>query len=240
MDIQKKRKKLTETPKTEIITTADGSSSLYLPQWDETYHSRHGAIQEAYHVFIKNGLDNVCKNHPKAKTLHILEMGFGTGLNALVTMLESEKHAQRLSYVAVEAFPVSAAIANQLNYGQQLAQPLAALSFQKIHDSSWNEKHPLNPTFSLQKLQMYFEDVDFEAHFHLIYFDAFAARVQPELWTEVIFEKMYKTLKPGGVLVTYAAKGDVRRAMQKVGFQTEKLPGPPGKREMLRATKTQP
>jgi tRNA U34 5-methylaminomethyl-2-thiouridine-forming methyltransferase MnmC len=221
----------------QVIQTEDGSSSLYLPEWDETYHSRHGAIQEAYHVFIKNGLDKVCENHLKAKTLHILEMGFGTGLNALITMLEASAHAQKISYVSVEAFPISTAVVNQLNFGQQLSHPDAASAYQKIHDTSWNEMHSINPTFSLQKLHLHFEEVDFETRFHLIYFDAFAARVQPELWTEVIFEKMYKALKPSGVLVTYAAKGSVRRAMQAVGFETENLPGPPRKREMLRATK---
>ncbi len=218
----------------EIITTADGSTTIYLPAWDENYHSKHGAIQEAYHVFIKNGLDN----YKNGSSLAILEIGFGTGLNCFITFLEAQKRNLKISYEGVEAFPVGKEDIEKLNYVTELNAEHFASFFGKMHTLNWDKNHEiLKGSFSLKKRKEHFEDIKDNSQFDLIYFDAFGARVQPELWTEEIFDKMYKALKENGILVTYAAKGSVRRAMQKVGFLVEKLPGPPGKREMLRGVK---
>lgn len=220
----------------EIIITADGSSTIYIPEWDEQYHSKHGAIQEAYHVFIKHGL-HYFFNFNKID-LSILEIGFGTGLNTFITLLEAHKINANINYFGVEAYPVSLDEIGQLNYVAELSkQGDGKVFFEKMHKISWNEKHLISNNLSLTKQNCLFHEIDDVNKHDLIYFDAFGARVQPELWTEVIFEKMYKALKSKGVLVTYSAKGSVRRAMQAVGFTVERLPGPPGKREMLRAIK---
>lgn len=219
--------------KREIFITTDGSTSIHLPEWDEQYHSKHGAIQEAFHVFIKNGLD--CFND-KSK-IAILEIGFGTGLNCFITFLESIKRTLIVDYTGIEAFPLKADEIKQLNYVNLLKAKNQARIFSKIHTTQWEEKLVIDTFFDLTKRKQLFEDIDDKNKFNLIYFDAFGARVQPELWTETIFKKMYAALKPNGILVTYSAKGSVRRAMQTVGFTVERLPGPIGKREMLRAVK---
>ena len=219
--------------KREIITTSDGSTTIHLPDWDEQYHSKHGAIQEAYHVFIKHGLDLFTDGK-----VNILEIGFGTGLNAFISFLEAQKRNLQIDYVGVEAYPVANDEVEKLNYVTELK----ALDFQEIfkhlHNTPWEEKQEISGNFSLLKRTQFFKDNKDVNAFDLIYFDAFGARVQPELWTEEIFHIMYNALNSKGVLVTYAAKGSVRRAMQAVGFAVERLPGPPGKREMLRATKS--
>ena len=221
------------TMKRKIIITADGSSSIYLPELDENYHSKHGAIQEAYHVFIHHGLD-LFDNESE---INILEIGFGTGLNCLITFLEAKKRNLKISYHGVEAYPLKAEEISQLNYGQQLNFESENNIFEKIHTVSWNEKQIIDSDFLLIKRKQYFEDVDDQNKFNLIYFDAFGAQVQPELWTEIILKKMYDSLKNEGIMVTYSAKGSVRRAMQAAGFVVVRLPGPPGKREMLRGVK---
>lgn len=218
--------------KRKIITTGDGSKTIQIEDWDEQYHSKHGAIQEAYHVFIDHGL-RLFQND----NLHILEIGFGTGLNALITLVEARKRQLRIDYAGVEAFPVAMEEVNLLDYCKQLGFEAEEEAFQKMHKTPWEETISITPDFSLLKQQKDFKEIEEENLFNLIYFDAFGARVQPELWTEEIFLKMYMALKQNGVLVTYAAKGSVRRAMQAVGFTVERLPGPPGKREMLRAVK---
>ena len=217
----------------EIIITADGSSSIYLPEIDESYHSKHGAIQEAYHVFIKNGLDEFGNN----SKVDLLEIGFGTGLNCFITFLEAKKRKLSINYVGVEGYPLSKEELDKLNYVDQLKCSGNELIFKSMHEMSWNEKQDLGNLFSLTKRRQFFDDIDDKNAFNLIYFDAFGARVQPELWTERIFKKMFDSLKNNGVLVTYSAKGSVRRAMLAVGFSVDKLPGPPGKREMLRGCK---
>lgn len=219
--------------KREIIITSDGSTTIHLPEWNEQYHSKHGAIQEAYHVFIKNGLD--CFN-TKTK-VSILEIGFGTGLNCFITYLEAQQNDLNIDYTGVEAYPVKQEEIEKLNYVEALKAENEQRVFDKIHSLLWNEKEQLSTNFSLIKKEQFFEDINELDKFNLIYFDAFGARVQPELWTESIFKKMFLALKQNGILVTYSAKGSVRRAMQKVGFTVERLPGPPGKREMLRARK---
>ncbi|MBS9765971.1 MAG: tRNA (5-methylaminomethyl-2-thiouridine)(34)-methyltransferase MnmD [Flavobacteriaceae bacterium] len=212
--------------KREVIITADGSATIYLPDWDEQYHSKHGAIQEAYHVFIKNGLEQI-----KSQEINILEIGFGTGLNCFITYLE---HSCNINYTGVEAYPISEEEVKIMNYVERLQAEKYRPIFDKIHHLGWNEKHFLSDDFSFEKRQQFFQDINDENAFDLIYFDAFGARVQPELWTEDIFRKMYKAMKTNGILVTYCAKGSVRRAMEASGFIVERLPGPPGKREMLR------
>ncbi|MEQ8219708.1 MAG: tRNA (5-methylaminomethyl-2-thiouridine)(34)-methyltransferase MnmD [Arenibacter sp.] len=218
--------------KRKIITTADGSKTIQIEDWNEQYHSIHGAIQEAYHVFIKNGLSLF-----QDRELSILEIGFGTGLNALITLLESEKRGLDIVYKGVEAYPVVPEELQQLDYTSALNAGNLEQDFLSMHQTSWEQSHPITANFSLIKQQIDFKEISDLDLFDLIYFDAFGARVQPELWTEEVFTLMYRALKKDGVLVTYSAKGSVRRAMQAVGFVVERLPGPPGKREMLRALK---
>ncbi|NHF57901.1 tRNA (5-methylaminomethyl-2-thiouridine)(34)-methyltransferase MnmD [Flavobacteriaceae bacterium TP-CH-4] len=218
--------------KRRIITTADGSKTIHLEEWNEQYHSKHGAIQEAYHVFIKNGLALF-----KKRDIHILEIGFGTGLNALITLLEAGNYLLNVHYTGVEAYPVVSEEWQALNYISELKAETLKPHFKKMHECPWGKEVLISDYFSFQKQHKKFAAVADENLFDLIYFDAFGARVQPELWTETIFVKMFKAMKPKGVLVTYSAKGSVRRAMQSAGFLVERLPGPPGKREMLRATK---
>jgi tRNA U34 5-methylaminomethyl-2-thiouridine-forming methyltransferase MnmC len=218
--------------KREIIQTLDGSTTIHLQEWDECYHSKHGAIQEAQHVFIKNGL-SLFQN----RQISILEIGFGTGLNAFVTFLEASKMNQSIDYVGVEAYPVSAEEVVLMNYVEELNASNESPVFKKMHESNWEEKIGLRDDFTLTKRKQFFEEIDDFEKFDLIYFDAFGYRVQPELWSTAIFEKMYNALKVNGVLVTYAARGVVKRSMIAVGFTVEKLAGPPGKREMFRASK---
>ncbi|MGB0891230.1 MAG: tRNA (5-methylaminomethyl-2-thiouridine)(34)-methyltransferase MnmD [Flavobacteriaceae bacterium] len=215
--------------KREIIITSDGSTTIHLPDWNEQYHSKHGAIQEAKHVFIKHGLEIV-----NLDEISILEIGFGTGLNCFITFLESDKI---IDYVGVEAYPVSEEEIQKLNYVKELNANKYQNIFDKMHTVSWEERYRISEHFSLTKRKQFFADIEDVKRYNLIYFDAFGAEHQPELWTESIFKKMFKSLKVNGILVTYSAKGSVRRAMQAVGFAVERLPGPPGKREMLRATK---
>ncbi|WP_281232463.1 tRNA (5-methylaminomethyl-2-thiouridine)(34)-methyltransferase MnmD [Flavobacterium gelatinilyticum] len=218
--------------KREIIKTLDGSMTIHLEEWNESYHSKHGAIQEAKHVFIKNGL-SLFENNP----VSILEIGFGTGLNAFITFLESEQKQQKIDYVGVEAYPVKAEEVLAMNYVAELNALEFDNIFEKMHKTEWDKKNEISSQFSLTKRKQFFDEInDFEI-FDLIYFDAFGYRVQPELWSTEIFQKMYNSLKPNGVLVTYAARGVVKRSMISVGFTVEKLAGPPGKREMFRAFK---
>jgi len=218
--------------KRRIITTGDGSKTIQIEDWNEQYHSKHGAVQEAYHVFIEHGL-RLFNN----RSITILEVGFGTGLNALITLLEAAKQQLTVDYIGVEAFPVSVDEISALDYCRQLGADNVEASFNKMHSSNWEEEVAITPDFSLLKQKKDFRQIDEENLVDLVYFDAFGARVQPDLWTEEIFSIMHNALKQEGVLVTYAAKGSVRRAMQAVGFTVERLPGPPGKREMLRAIK---
>ncbi len=222
----------------KIVITGDGSSTIHLPDWNEQYHSKHGAIQEAYHVFIKHGLHHLKETHSDLKPpISILEIGFGTGLNAFITLLEADKLALTINYVGVEGYPVRMNEINQLNFPSQLQVKDKEGLFKLMHESEWEIPKQISTYFKLAKQNKFFTEIQDSNTYNLIYFDAFGARVQPELWTETIFQKMYEALKVDGVLVTYAAKGSVRRAMQAVGFKVEKLPGPPGKREMLRALK---
>lgn len=217
--------------KREIITTKDGSTTIHLPDWNENYHSKHGAIQEAYHVFINNGFSLF-----SGKPISILEIGFGTGLNAFITFIEAQKNHQSVHYTSVEAYPVSYDEALKMNFVEQIDKNKSTV-FDLIHKSAWNEVVPISEDFTLVKREQFFQDINDKESFDLIYFDAFGFRVQPELWSELIFNKMYDALKPGGILVTYACRTSIKNAMLQAGFKVEKLVGPPGKREMLRGYK---
>ena len=216
--------------KRKIIVTSDGSSTLYLPDLNEHYHSTNGAIQEAYHVYIKKGLHTI-----KSNEVTVLEIGFGTGLNCFISFLEAANKV--IHYVGVEAYPVTLDEVAQLNYVTELKASKEKAVFNKMHSVAWEEAHQLAANFWLTKRQQFFKDICYEACFDIIYFDAFGPEKQPDLWTEAIFKKMYEALKPNGLLVTYASKGLVKRAMRSVGFKVKRLPGPPGKWHMLQAVK---
>ncbi|WP_124980560.1 tRNA (5-methylaminomethyl-2-thiouridine)(34)-methyltransferase MnmD [Nonlabens xiamenensis] len=223
--------------KREIITTADGSKTIHMPQLNEQYHSKHGALQEALHVFIQEGLayfiNRLAAESASDKSeLHILEYGLGTGLNAMLTAQYDTP--QTIHYTGIEAFPISEEEMKAMTYGELLGDQIL---YENVHQASWGEKVAITEKFVLTKIQATFQDIDFQDTFDIIYFDAFGPRTQPELWTLPIFEVAYRALKPGGILTTYCAAGQVRRNLQEIGFAVERLPGPPGKREMLRGTK---
>ena len=219
----------------ELKTTADGSHTLFVPELNETYHSIHGAIQESQHVFIKNGL----YYFRDKETIDILEIGFGTGLNALLTLLAIENSSQKVDYVSLEKFPLPNELIQQLNYPTQLKiNTTQTALFNHLHTCKWNTNTPISKNFNLLKIEEDLANLKTTTTFDLIYFDAFAPEKQAELWTAEIFFKIYDFLKPKGILVTYCAKGVVKRTIKSVGFQIETLPGPPGKREMIRAVKS--
>ncbi|MCA1967086.1 MAG: tRNA (5-methylaminomethyl-2-thiouridine)(34)-methyltransferase MnmD [Flavobacterium sp.] len=218
--------------KREIIITDDGSTTIRIPDWDENYHSTHGAIQEAKHVFIKNGLDLF----QKQDSISILEIGFGTGLNAFITFLETV-NKEKVNYVGVEAYPISSEEIAQMNYVAELQATQYQAVFDKMHSCDWESQQNITENFILTKRKQFFQDIEDKEQYDLIYFDAFGFPLQPELWSEAIFKKMYDALLPKGTLVTYACRSSIKNAMLSVGFSIEKLPGAPGKREMLRATK---
>lgn len=217
--------------KRQLLITADGSTTIHLPEWDENYHSKHGAIQEARHVFLKMGLSLFYDS----KEVVILEAGFGTGLNAYLTLLDAQSKNLKIYYEGVEGYPVSIDEIKHCNFPEQLNKTREV--FKKLHTSEWEKDTNINDTFILKKRKQFFSEITDENKYNLIYFDAFGPRVQPELWSAEQFQKMFCALRQKGVLVTYSAKGSVRRALQEVGFTVERVPGPPGKREMLRATK---
>lgn len=218
--------------KREIIITDDGSTTIRIPEWDENYHSTHGAIQEAKHVFIKNGL-NLFRSQD---SISILEIGFGTGLNTFITFLET-LNKEKVNYVGVEAYPISADEVLQMNYVSELQAVDFKSIFETMHSCSWEIVNQLKTNFYLTKRKQFFQDIEDKNSYDLVYFDAFGFPLQPELWNETIFKKMYDALLPNGVLVTYACRTPIKNAMLAAGFSIEKLPGAPGKREMLRATK---
>lgn len=229
----------------KIITTGDGSKTIHMPDWNEQYHSTHGALQEALHVFIEMGLRfslsrrevytalDAAPKRDKNQPISILEYGLGTGLNAMLT---AQYHTETsIHYTGIEAFPISKEEVNAMEYGSLLGDQNL---YDRIHDTSWEFIHEIRPDFRLEKKQLSFDQIAYKDQYDIIYFDAFGPRVQPELWTESIFKGAFNALKVGGVLTTYCAQGQARRNMQAAGFTVERLPGPPGKREMLRATKS--
>ena len=220
----------------KIVPTADGSESLFLKELDEHYHSHHGALRESVHVYIKSGVEHVLANG--FTELKIFELGLGTCLNAFLTVAFAERHKIKTTYFSIEKFPVDPAALKRMNYVDQ-----SELNDYKDHchailESKWDEQIEISPYFSLFKHYGDFLEFEHQANqFNVLYFDAFGFRAQSEMWSEFVFQKCFDILMPGGVLVTYAAKGLVRRTMQSVGFTVERLEGAPGKREMLRATK---
>jgi tRNA U34 5-methylaminomethyl-2-thiouridine-forming methyltransferase MnmC len=218
------------------LLTKDGSHTIAIPEMAVTYHSVHGAIQESMHVFIEAGLQYHL-SRKKKDSVTIFEMGFGTGLNPFLTLIEAEKLQLKLSYQTIELYPLQQEEITRLNYCQQLGRIDLAPQFQQLHTCNWNEWLQLTNNFSFLKINQSLTGYTHNALADIIFFDAFAPSVQPELWAKEIFEKLFSILSSGGVLVTYCSKGDVRRAMQAAGFTVTRIPGPPGKREMLRAEK---
>ena len=238
-----------------IIETSDGSHSLFVPALNETYHSRHGAMQESQWVFIKQGLEYACLNKgprmhesgvssvgvtlqegrgPERSRVRIHEVGFGTGLNALLAMRWAEENDVHVHFTTLETNVLAPELAAQLNYAS--SEPERS-DFLKMHTCAWNEDVAVTSYFTLHKAQRRVQDEQAESEYEVVFYDAFGPPTQPEMWTLSIFQRMYAALKPGGIFVTYCAKGQVRRDLQAAGFSVERLPGPPGKREMLRATK---
>ena len=218
-----------------LIVTSDGSHSIFVPELNESYHSTHGAMQESLHVFIESGFRRI-QTGPDPVSL--LEVGFGTGLNALLTQIEAETLGKKVRYTAIEAFPLGPGIWENLNYPKQLCPIDYSPVFEKLHLAGWGKTEVLSNFFSIHKIHSKLQDYSPEPNqFDVVYFDAFSPASQPELWTTAIFLKIYLAMKPGAVLTTYSVKGDVIRSMQAAGFTTEKIPGPPGKRQITRAIK---
>lgn len=215
----------------QLKMTEDGSHTLFSVRVGECYHSEHGAIQESEHIFIDSGWKHCHKSEP-----HVLEIGFGTGLNAFLTLLQAEKDQKKTIYTALELYPLEKDRIENLNYSRLLDLSKKEL-FDQLHSVDWNCRVPVTSWFELEKLQADFTKVELSGVYDLIYFDAFSPDKQPEMWTPERFEYIFQHAAQGAVLTTYCAKGVVRRALQAAGFQVERLPGPPGKREILRATK---
>lgn len=217
--------------KLDLQQTEDGSITIYLPELDEHYHSVHGAIQESLFIFIGNGL----KLYETAKHVTIFEIGFGTGLNALLTLDFAMRNNLSVDYHAIERYPLPESIYSQLNYTDAIHG--LDSEFRLMHTAEWNRPAKICDHFTLTKINGDLTQYIFSGKYDLVYQDAFAPDKQPELWSEEIFKRLFNALAPNGTLVTYSAKGQVRRNMQNAGFTTERLPGPPGKREILRAKK---
>lgn len=215
--------------KPSLIKTADGSQTLRLEEMDETYHSTNGALTEAQHVFIKNGLLK-----SPLKDIRILEIGFGTGLNALVTLdafLELE-HISSIHYTSLEKYPIAPEIFKKLNYGTLSTKNLET-KFQLMHESAWEQDQLIEQGFTLHKKEFDLLKQSLTGKYDIIYYDAFAPSKQSPMWDDAILTAVCNTLEKGGILSTYCAKGSVRRALQNNGLDMQRLPGPPGKREML-------
>lgn len=215
----------------KIILTADGSHSLFSERFRENYHSTFGAITESRHIFINNGLKRI-----SADQINILEVGFGTGLNCLLTFLEIYNTYQKVRYDAIDPFPINEVILSNLNYPAKLGKESKEI-YNSIISSAWEEDISINDSFILRKINKKLEEFASKITYHLVYFDAFSPEVQPEMWSVTNFKKIYDAMMPEGLLLTYSCKGDVKRALKSAGFSISKLPGPPGKREILMAKK---
>lgn len=222
--------------KREIKTTNDGSKTLFINDLNESYHSHHGALQEAIHVFINNGLILI-KNYE----INILELGFGTGLNVLVTInefLKTDKY-HKINYFTMEKYPVNDYEISELGYGNLFERELTADIYRRIHAAEWEVPVEILPGFNLTKIKSdFFELKNIELPpIDLVYFDCFGARVQPDLWEKPLFEMVAEKMRKDALLTTYSSKGSVRRILQDLDFDVQKKPGPPGKREMMNAVK---
>ena len=219
--------------KRELILTADGSKTIYIPEMDENYHSTNGALQEAMHVFIQNGIRTL---NPTAE-ITVFEMGFGTGLNALLTLVDAVNSTRKINYIGIEAYPVELELIKEINY-ESLVNEQFTESFSSMHSLPWEQKHIIHPNFTFQKIHAKIQNYQtLNSSVDIIFFDAFGPKVQQEVWTIDVLKKMYDMLKPNGILVTYCAMGQMKRDLKSLGFKVEGLPGPPGKREMTRAVK---
>ncbi len=214
-----------------LVTTSDGSHTLYVPQIDEHYHSVNGAVQESMHIFINAALRECTK-----QDVHVLEIGFGTGLNTFLTLLEAERTSKNILFTTIELYPIDSKAVEILNYAEQVDSCKSA-EFKKLHTVEWNKKTVITQQFSLEKICTDFTTFDFTEQYDVVFFDAFSPEKQPEMWTGEIFSRIYQACNSNAVLTTYCAKGAVRRAMQKANFSVERIPGPPGKREILRCRK---
>ncbi|WP_421920466.1 tRNA (5-methylaminomethyl-2-thiouridine)(34)-methyltransferase MnmD [Marinifilum sp.] len=217
--------------KKELKLTEDGSHTFYMPDLDEHYHSTHGAIQESMHIFLNAGF-----HFSEKDPIHILEIGFGTGLNCFLTVIEAEKLNRKVIYHSIELYPLEEDLVKNLNYADTAGEASFAM-FQKLHSCKWNIDVQINENFTLRKLQGDLIEYTFPSKYDLVYFDAFAPDVQPDLWSQHVFEKIYHSTKPEAILSTYCTKGIVKNALRSAGFSIKRLPGPPGKRQMLRATR---
>lgn len=218
----------------QLITTGDGSHSLLNTALDETYHSRHGALQESKYVFIKQGLDFYYEN-TNNKSISIFEVGFGTGLNAWLTLLRAQELNINITYTSLETFPLPSSVWPSLNYA---AGSKDEDQFLKLHEAAWNTSEEITPLFALHKVEQSLQDFEASGRkFDIVYFDAFAPNKQPELWEAPLLRKVAEKLSPTGVFVTYCAKGQLKRDLKSFGLEVESLAGPPGKREMVRASK---
>ncbi len=213
----------------KIKNTEEGTTTVYHSELDETYHSVYGAVQEAEHVYINAGL----KALPPQPTISILEIGFGTGLNALLSCEFATKQQQKIIYHTLEKYPLSAEILQQLNFGKERQNLL-----EKLHACKWEEKVEITPYFTILKTQTDLCSHPFSQQYNLIYYDAFAPDKQPEMWTPQLLKRVADTLTPNGILTTYSTKGTVKQAFRAAGLQVKRLPGPIGKRDMLRCTRT--
>lgn len=224
----------THPPIIEPRISEDGSSTLYRPDIDEHYHSIHGAIQESEHVFIRAGLDYLTHQN-----VSILEVGFGTGLNALLTMIY--RNGRNIQYHAIERWPLDKELIAKINYPDCLSSKTRETEnyFRILHESPWNQETPIAPWFNLIKENIDLRFFEKRGPYDIVYFDAFAPDKQPELWTPEIFKKIADAMNKGGILTTYSAKGTVKRALTEAGMKITKLPGPPGKRDIIRAIKEQ-
>ena len=216
----------------KLIHTKDGSHTLYMPELDETYHSQHGAIQEAMHVFIENGIKLI-----KKSKINVLEVGFGTGLNAILTSEYAKSTGIRVDYLAVETLPLEIQLIKRLNYFAQLKE-FSNDEFIQIHQSNWERKERIHDDFLLTKKQIRIQDFESDLKFDVIYYDAFGPRAQNEMWEKSIFKNLFDLLSENGFLVTYCAMGQFKRDLKSIGFKVQSLPGPPGKREMTVAYKS--
>jgi tRNA U34 5-methylaminomethyl-2-thiouridine-forming methyltransferase MnmC len=217
----------------QILETADGSQTLYVPHLDERYHSHNGALTEARHVYIQAGLAPFLA---EGAVVNVLEVGFGTGLNALLSREAAESSSATVFYHTLELNPLPLTVTQSLSWPELL--PHLAFSYQELHKADWEKEVELSESFTLLKQQIALQECELQEKFYqVVYFDAFAPEKDPELWEADNFSMLYKALQPGGCLVTYCAKGSIKRLLRAVGFTVEALPGPPGKREMVRARK---
>lgn len=225
-----------QLPHIELRTTSDGSPTLYNATLGEQYHSQHGAIQESQHIFVRSALEH--RASLDDSPLSLLEVGFGTGLNALLTLLWAERAYRPITYTTIELCPIPIELANRLEYKLQgYEQGEIKAQLHALHAAPWHEVTELTPYFRLEKLPIDLLTYAPKNLYDIIYFDAFSPEIQPQLWSEEVMQMLYKATHRGGVLTTYSAKGEVRRRLQRAGYKVERLPGPIGKREILRASK---